>query len=232
MEINKKLVSLPNDWNKYLSDEMEKDYFKNLVSYLSNKYETSVIFPPIDNIYDALKYVTIDSVRFVLFGQDPYYRRGQANGLAFSLNKGVKLTPSLKNIFKEISLEYVYPIPNSGDLTPLAKQNVLLLNTVLTVEEGKPASHKNLGWDLFTSRIIQEIEKRRDNVIYLLLGNDALKKEKDIIHKNNIVYAGHPSPLNTSKDKPFINSNCFIKVNKLLKKYYNEEINFNLLNLE
>ena len=212
MKINKKLVSLPNDWNKYLSDEMEKNYFKNLVSYLSNKYETSVIFPPIDNIYEALKYVTIDSVRFVLFGQDPYYRLGQANGLAFSLNKGVKLTPSLKNIFKEISLEYFYPIPNSGDLTPLAKQNVLLLNTVLTVEEGKPASHKNLGWDLFTSRIIQEIEKRR--------------------HKNNIVYAGHPSPLNTSKDKPFVNSNCFIKVNQLLKKYYNEEINFNLLNLE
>ena len=232
MTISEYLTSLPNNWSTYLSEEINKDYFKKIISYLSINYKIKKIFPPIVNIYDALKYTSIDKVKLVIFGQDPYFRLHQANGLAFSLNKGVKLTPSLKNIFKEINNEYGYSIPTCGDLTPLAKQDVLLLNTILTVEEGKPSSHKFLKWDIFTSKIIQEIEKIRNNVVYLLLGNNALSKEKDITHKNNIIYAGHPSPLNTSKDKPFIGSNCFIEVNKLIKKYYNEEINFDLANLE
>ena len=230
--IYKELTTLPNNWDKYLSGEFKKDYFIKLVNFLVNEYSLKTIFPPCNEIYSALKLVSLEEVKLVIFGQDPYYKINQANGLAFSLNKGVKLTPSLRNIYKEIHNEYGYSIPVGGDLTKLAKQGVLLLNTSLTVVENNPGSHKNIGWNFFIDSIINLIEERRDNVVYLLLGNDAKNKAELIKHKNNIVYAGHPSPLNTSKTTPFIGSNCFKQVNKKIKEYYNLEINFDLASLE
>ena len=229
--IYKLLTTLPGSWNKYLSDEIKKEYFIKLANFLCNEYKTKNIFPPYSEVYNALKYVSLEEIKIVIFGQDPYYKINQANGLAFSLNKGVKITPSLRNIFKEISNEYGYEIPSSGDLTSLARQGVLLLNTTLTVVENNPNSHKSIGWNNFVDSIINVIENNRKNVIYLLLGNDAKKKEELIRNKDNIVYAGHPSPLNTSKKNPFIGSNCFKEVNKKIKKYYNLEINFDLANL-
>lgn len=231
-EIKDYLCNFPGEWNIYLSKEKEKPYFKNLVQILEKEYQEKIIYPPINKIYEAFKLVPFEKIKLVIFGQDPYYKPSQANGLAFSLDKGVKITPSLRNIFKEINYEYGFSIPICGDLSNLAKQGVLLLNSYLTVVQDKPNSHKNIGWDLFINEVINIIEEKRNDVIYLLLGNNAKEKEKYIKHKNNIVYAGHPSPLNTSKNTPFIGSNCFKKVNEKIKKYYGKELNFNLSDLE
>ena len=143
-----------NTFEKIIEQEKQKDYYKELIEFVDSEYKSKTIFPPKENIFEAFKYTPLDKVKVVILGQDPYHGEGEAHGLAFSVNHGIKIPPSLKNIYKEINLEYGYDIPNTGYLVNWAKQGVLLLNTVLTVEKDKPASHKAKGWEVFTDRII------------------------------------------------------------------------------
>lgn len=225
-EIINKLTTFPNTWNYYLKDEKNKGYFKKLVGFLVEEYQNKIIYPKINDIYNAFKYVNLEDIKLIIFGQDPYYSPNYANGLAFSVSKEIKKLPkSLVNIYKEIEIEYGKK-PSDGDLTYLAKQGVLLLNTCLSVEKDKPLSHSNIGWEIFINNVINLIEEKRDNVVYLLFGNKAKEKEKLIQNKKNIIKTAHPSPLSASRG--FFYSNCFINVNKRIKEIYDTEIIFSV----
>lgn len=203
------------NFQQFYALEKEKPYFKKLIAEINKRSLTSTIYPPSDQVFNAFKYCDLDQVRVVILGQDPYHQAGQAHGLSFSVNKGVKLPPSLRNIFKE--LEEDLKIKNvSGDLTPWAKQGVLLLNTTLTVEDSKPMSHQKLGWEEFTSNIIKLVSEQNEKVIFVLWGNHA-KQHLNLIdtHKHLVLMSAHPSPLSASRG--FFGSRVFSKINEHLE---------------
>ena len=212
------MVHIGNDWDNLLADEWEKEYYLKLRQILKKEYATQRIYPPMHDIFNALKYTSFEDVKVVIIGQDPYHGAGQAHGLCFSVQPGVTPPPSLKNMFKELNADLGLPEPANGELTRWAKQGVLLLNTVLTVREGQPTSHKGLGWEQVTDRIISELNKKETPVVFLLWGAHAQKKGELIT--NPIHYklqTVHPSPLSASRG--FFGCRHFSKTNALLQKH-------------
>lgn len=216
-----------NDWDDVLKDEFEKDYFKNLKDFLDKEYEEKTIYPAKENIFNALKYSSYKGTKVVILGQDPYHEPNQAHGLCFSVNKGVAIPPSLINIYKEIENDLGITPPDHGYLVDWAKQGVLLLNTVLTVRQGQANSHKGKGWENFTDRIVEELNKREEPMVFILWGANAKSKIELITNKNHFILAGaHPSPL--SAYKGFFGGGYFSKTNRFLEVTGQEPINWEL----
>ena len=218
-----KKVDIETSWYELLKDEFEKDYFLKLRQFIKNEYKTKQIFPHPKDIFKAFELTPVNDVKVVILGQDPYHGADQAHGLAFSVQENIKIPPSLSNIYKELYDDLNIPIKRSGNLEYWAKQGVLLLNSVLTVESGKANSHKNIGWEKFTESVISLISKKKEILVFLLWGNYAHKKE-DFIESNNhlILKSVHPSPL--SAYNGFFGSKHFSKANNFLKKNNIKEI--------
>lgn len=202
-----------NDWDEILSSEFNAPYFKALMEKVNAEYATGTVYPLKDEIFAAMKTVDYDKVKAVIIGQDPYHGAGQANGMAFSVNKGVPLPPSLQNIFKEIQNEYGAS-PDGGTLIGWAKQGVLLLNTVLTVREASPQSHSAYGWQQFTDAVIEACNKRSKPMVFLLWGSNAIAKKKFISAPHLVLESAHPSPL--SAYRGFFGCGHFRKANQFL----------------
>ena len=206
-----------NDWDIFLKDEFNKDYFKNLEEFVLNEYNTKTIYPPFGDIFNAFKLTPFSEVKVVILGQDPYHEKGQAHGLAFSTPPNRPIPRSLKNIFKEIANEYGYPIPDSGCLESWANQGVFLLNTVLTVEEGNANSHSKCGWQTFTNNVIKLLNKKESPIVFLLWGKQAEVKKELLNNPSHLVLVtSHPSPF--SARRGFFKSNHFKLANDFLKK--------------
>ena len=209
------MVHFGNDWDDLLKDEFEKEYYLSLREFLKTEYFTRRIYPPINDIFNALKYTSYSSTRVVILGQDPYHGYGQAHGLCFSVKEGTPPPPSLKNIFKELESELGIKEPGCGELVGWAKQGVLLLNTTLTVREASPQSHKGKGWEILTDRIIEIINQKNTPVVFILWGGNARAKKSLITNKKHLVLeCAHPSPL--SAYNGFFGCGHFIKANDFL----------------
>lgn len=218
-----------NDWDDILKDEFKKDYFNSLRDFLKDEYRHHTVYPAKENILEALKHTPYKDTKVVILGQDPYHGEGQAHGLAFSVQPGTRIPPSLLNMYKEIKNEYGYDIPNNGYLMPWADQGVLLLNNVLTVRGGEANSHKNRGWEKFTDKIIEDLNRREDPVIFVLWGNNAKEKEKLITGgQHYILKSAHPSPL--SANRGFFGNDHFKKINEILKSLGKKEIEWKIPN--
>lgn len=209
-----------NNWDIVLSDEYNKEYFKKIVEFVNNSYKEKTIFPPKSRILSALEMTDYDQVKVVILGQDPYHGIGEANGLSFSVNTGVKLPPSLRNIYKELYDDLGIIPSNNGNLECWAKEGVLLLNAVLTVEKDKPASHKNMGWEIFTDSIIKKLNDRKDPLVFILWGAFARSKKSFITNPNHlIIESSHPSPFSVNYgffgSKPFSRTNDFLRKNNI-----------------
>ena len=219
------MISFENDWDILLSEEFKKDYYLTLREFLKDEYRTKRIYPPMHDIYNALRYTSRKNTRIVILGQDPYHGYGQAHGLCFSVKEGVAFPPSLKNIFKELKSEYGFDEPETGELTGWAKQGVLLLNTTLTVREGQPQSHKGHGWEILTDKIISLVNEKDSPVCFMLWGGNARAKKSLITNPNHLVLeCAHPSPL--SAFNGFFGCNHFILANEFLKRNSFTEINW------
>lgn len=220
---------LNNDWDEVLKVVFEGDGFKKFYSVVENEYNTKTIFPPKDYIFNALKLTPYKNVKVVIVGQDPYHGVGEAHGLSFSVQKGIKVPPSLKNIYKELESDLVIPPYEEGDLTKWAQQGVLLLNAVLTVEKDKPASHRNLGWERLTDYIIKTLNNKEEPVVFILWGNFAKEKQKYITNpKHFVITSAHPSPF--SANYGFFGSKPFSKTNNFLKENGLEPVDWDLRN--
>ncbi len=216
-------VKIEKSWKKILNREFKKEYFNYLVTFLKDEYKNNIIYPPGKKIFSSFDYCPFDKVKVVIIGQDPYHGINQANGLCFSVNKEIRIPPSLFNIFKEIKSDVGIDIPNHGDLKRWAIQGVLLLNSVLTVRQNLPGSHSNKGWENFTDKVISIISKNKNNIVFLLWGSYAKSKLKNIDqNKHLILTSSHPSPF--SAYNGFFNSYHFSKTNKYLKKNNIREI--------
>ena len=217
-------------FSEILKEESKKDYYIKLHEFVENEYETKTIYPPKENIFFALENTPYEHIRVVILGQDPYHGVGEAHGMAFSVNPGIKVPPSLQNIFKELNSELGCYIPNNGYLLKWARQGVLMLNSVLTVEKDKPASHKNKGWEIFTDRIIEDINKKDTPVVFMLWGNFAKQKANLITTpKHLILTSSHPSPFSVRYG--FFGCNHFVKANEFLKKNNIPPINWQIDNI-
>ncbi|MVX62996.1 uracil-DNA glycosylase [Clostridium chromiireducens] len=206
---------LKNDWNNYLESEFQKDYYINLRKFLVNEYNSKVIYPNMYDLFNALHFTPYKNVKVVILGQDPYHGPNQAHGLSFSVNPGVKAPPSLINIYKELHTDLGCYIPNNGYLKRWADQGVLLLNTVLTVRAGEANSHKNKGWEEFTNKIIEILNKKDTPIVFILWGNNAISKTSLITNsKHYIIKSVHPSPLSAARG--FFGSKPFSKTNEFL----------------
>ena len=202
-------------WNEILAEEMQKDYYQELQAFVQKRRAEVRVFPEEKNVFNALELTPFESVKVVILGQDPYHGFGQAHGLSFSVQKGTPLPPSLKNIYKELQEDIGGEFPTEGDLSHWAKQGVLLLNTVLTVEEGNANSHKGKGWERLTNRLIDSLNELKHPVIFILWGKPAQDKEKLITNPNHVILkAPHPSPL--SAYRGFFGSKPFSRVNGIL----------------
>ena len=202
-------------WNEILAEEMQKDYYQELQAFVQKRRAEVRVFPEEKNVFNALELTPFESVKVVILGQDPYHGFGQAHGLSFSVQKGTSLPPSLKNIYKELQEDIGGELPTEGDLSHWAKQGVLLLNTVLTVEEGNANSHKGMGWERLTNRLIESLNELKHPVIFILWGKPAQDKEKLITNSNHVILkAPHPSPL--SAYRGFFGSKPFSRVNDIL----------------
>ncbi|MGN0177239.1 MAG: uracil-DNA glycosylase [Methanobrevibacter sp.] len=216
-----------NDWDLVLKDEFEKDYFLKIKEFIKKEYNTKTIYPPFEDVFNAFKLTPLSNVKVVILGQDPYHEEGQAHGLSFSTPEGRPIPRSLKNIFKEISSEYSYSIPESGCLEKWAKQGVFLLNTVLTVEKGNANSHSKCGWQTFTDNVINILNKQKQPIVFLLWGKQAEKKKELITNHNHLVLiTSHPSPF--SARRGFFGCNHFKLANEFLKENNIDEINWQL----
>lgn len=216
------LMNLNNSWNLILKDEFQKDYFKKLILFIKEEYINKTIYPKKEDIFRALSLTDYNDVRIVILGQDPYHGENEANGLCFSVNNGIRIPPSLKNIFKELKSDLNVERTNA-DLTDWAEQGILLLNTVLTVEKDKPFSHRNKGWEIFTDEIIKKLNERDKPVIFILWGSAAREKKVLITDSKHIIIESmHPSPF--SYKKGFKGSKPFIKANNYLKSVNYKEI--------
>ena len=221
------MVNIGNEWDALLADEFQKDYYKELRKFLISEYKTRNIFPPMNDIFNALKYTSYSDVKAVILGQDPYHGAGQAHGMCFSVKRGVMPPPSLQNIFKEIEGELGIPVPSHGELTDWAKNGVLLMNTALTVREGLANSHRAKGWEIFTDRVIELLNEREQPIVFLLWGGNARAKAKLITNpKHLILQCAHPSPL--SAYNGFFGCGHFIKTNEFLKKNNIEPIDWRI----
>lgn len=210
------------EWDKVLNEEMKKDYFKNLGIFVKQEYKEKQIFPPYENIFDALRFTDYDKVKVVILGQDPYHGLGEAHGLSFSVREGIKMPPSLLNIFKELYSDLGIKRTKS-DLTDWANEGVLLLNSIMTVEKDKPLSHKDKGWEVFTDNVIAKLNEREKPVIFVLWGNFARSKKILITNpQHKIIESAHPSPLSASRG--FFGSKPFSKINNYLKNMGELEI--------
>lgn len=216
-------VKIAPSWKKYLSNEFNADYFRQLIDFVRAEYQTQTVYPPGREIFRAFDCADFDDVRVVIIGQDPYHGPGQANGLCFSVRDGVTFPPSLRNIFKEIQKDLDKPIPKSGDLERWAQQGVLLLNATLTVRASAAGSHQNKGWEQFTDAVIKAISDNKANVVFLLWGAYAQKKG-EIIDRNKhlVLMSAHPSPF--SADRGFFGNKHFSKTNEYLKSKGLKEI--------
>ncbi len=209
------MVHIGNDWDTLLAGEFEKDYYRQLREFLKVEYFTRRVYPPMQDIFNALRYTPYADCRVVLLGQDPYHGAGQAHGLCFSVREGVPFPPSLENIFKELENELGIPAPASGELCGWAKQGVLLLNTTLTVREGMPQSHKDHGWEILTDKIISLINEKNSPVVFLLWGSNARSKKALITNPHHLVLeCAHPSPL--SAYRGFFGCGHFRRTNEFL----------------
>lgn len=204
-----------NYFKNIIEEESKKDYYKKLHEFVINEYNMKTIFPPKEKIFYALQTTPYDKVKVVIIGQDPYHGIGEAHGMCFSVNPGIKIPPSLMNIYKELNRDLGCKIPNNGYLVKWAKQGVLLLNSVLTVEKDKPASHQNKGWEFFTDRIIEELNKSQTPIVFLLWGNFAKQKARLITNKKHLILtSSHPSPFSVKYG--FEGCSHFSKANKFL----------------
>ena len=209
-------LNIENSWLKILENEMGKKYFQDLIYFIKNQYVDKICYPPSHLIFSAFNHCSLDNIKVVIIGQDPYHGPNQANGLCFSVDSKLKNPPSLINIFKEISDNLNCEIRQNGNLLDWSKQGVLLLNSVLTVEKGFPGSHSGKGWEIFTDYILKLISTNKKNVVFILWGGYAKKKENLITKKNNLILkAGHPSPLSANRGHWFGNKH-FIKCNDYL----------------
>ena len=219
------MVHLGNDWDDILADEWGKPYYQNLREILKREYATQRIYPPMHDIFNALRYTSFADTKVVIIGQDPYHGAGQAHGLCFSVKAGVMPPPSLKNMFKELQTDVGKPTPPTGELTDWARQGVLLLNTVLTVREGQPTSHKDIGWETFTDRVIAELNRKDTPVVFLLWGAHAQRKAQVITNPIHVKLATvHPSPLSASRG--FFGCRHFSKTNAILMQNGMSPINW------
>lgn len=204
-------------FREILDREKEKEYFKKLTEFIDKEYVTSIIYPPRDNVLNAMKYTPYKNVKVVIIGQDPYHGEGEAHGLSFSVNVGITIPPSLKNIYKELNRDLGCYIPNNGYLLKWAREGVLLLNSVLTVRKDTPGSHRGKGWETFTNEIISEINKKETPVVFMLWGNYAKEKRSLITNKNHLVLeTSHPSPFSVRNG--FCGCSHFSKANNFLKE--------------
>lgn len=223
------MVKLGNDWDEILENEFKKDYYLKIREFLKAEYSSKVIYPPMFDIFNALRYTSFESTRVVILGQDPYHEPGQAHGLSFSVKKGIKIPPSLVNIYKELKTDIGMEIPNHGELTSWAKQGVLLLNATLTVRQGLANSHQNIGWSIFTDNIIKALNESSKPVVFILWGGNARSKKKYISNPNHlIIESAHPSPL--SAYNGFFGSRPFSRTNEFLSKNGFKPINWNSIN--
>ena len=216
-----------NDWDEKLKIVWESPGFHKFMEKIKREYSTKTCYPKYENIFNALKMTPYKNVKVVIIGQDPYHGEGQAHGLSFSVQKGIAKPPSLQNIFKELENDLNIPINENGDLTKWAKEGVLLLNSILTVEKGKPLSHKDYGWQLLTDHIIKILNKKNTPIVFILWGSFTRKKKTLITNsKHLIIESAHPSPLSAYNgffgSKPFSKTNNFLKANKI------KEVDFKL----
>ena len=221
-------INLESSWLKVLKDEFEKPYMKNLSIFLNNeKKNNKIIYPPGSKIFNALNLTPFTSVKVIILGQDPYHGQNQANGLSFSVEIGNKIPPSLQNIFKELNSDLNILPSQHGDLSNWAKQGVLLLNTILTVESSKPSSHSNKGWEIFTDKILHSLSSLKDNLVFILWGKKAQEKISLIDEsKHKILKSPHPSPY--SANNGFFGSQPFSKTNFFLESKNIDKINWKL----
>lgn len=211
-----------NDWDSILKDEYEKEYFLNIKEKVRSEYKNKTIFPPADRVFYAFRMTSYKDTRVVILGQDPYHGVGEANGLCFSVNRGIKMPPSLKNIYKELYSDLGIE-RNDTDLSDWARSGVLLLNSVLTVEKDKPASHKFVGWEEFTDNVIKKLNEKEESIVFILWGNFAKGKMKCITNpKHLVISSAHPSPF--SVNYGFFGSRPFSKTNEFLRKNGLKEI--------
>ena len=219
-----------NDWQDLLEDEMKKDYYQKLRTFLIEEYRTKTIYPDMYDIFNALHLTPYKDVKVVILGQDPYHGPNQAHGLSFSVKPGVKIPPSLKNIYKELQDDLGCYIPNHGSLTKWAKEGVLLLNTSLTVRARQPNSHSNIGWEIFTDHIIELLNERKDPIVFILWGNNAIRKKALITNPwHYIITSPHPSPF--SANRGFFGSKPFSKTNKFLESIGKKPIDWQIENI-
>jgi len=214
-----------NSWSSFINPELKKEYFVALQSFIDAQYKEKTIYPKYDEIFRAFDLTPLEDVKVIVLGQDPYHGENQANGLAFSVTPTAKIPPSLKNIFKELVSDVGCDLPLSGDLSAWAKEGVLLINTVLTVEKSKANSHKAKGWEMFTDFIIKKLSVECENLVFVLWGNPSIKKASFIdANKHLVIKSPHPSPL--SSYRGFFGSKPFSKANDYLKLHHKKEINW------
>lgn len=223
-------VVLNNDWDQLLQEEFEKEYYQKLRLFLIQEYRSCTVYPDMYEIFTALKLTSYSDTKAVIIGQDPYHGPNQAHGLAFSVKPGVAIPPSLLNIFKELQSDLGCTIPDNGYLVPWAKQGVLLLNAILTVRANQPKSHRNRGWEQFTSRVIEILNEKNTPIVFLLWGNDAKQKAQMITNPRHLILtAPHPSPFSASHG--FFGCRHFSKANRFLDESGLEPIDWQIPNI-
>ena len=214
-------------WETWLKQEQEQAYYQELMQFLDQEYQEKQIFPPRTELFSAFQYCDMDQIKVVILGQDPYHEKNQAHGLAFSVRKGIKIPPSLRNIYKELQDDLNIAMPSHGCLIDWAKQGVFMLNAVLSVQEGKAGSHHNKGWETFTDHVIQTVNEQCESVVFVLWGAPAQRKQSLIdSNKHAVLCAPHPSPL--SAYRGFFGSKPFSQINDYLKAHQREEINWEI----
>ncbi|MCA1320359.1 uracil-DNA glycosylase [Bacillus tianshenii] len=215
------------NWSALFKEESEKDYYNELNQFINKEYESKIVYPPREDLFRAFRATSYEDVKVVIIGQDPYHGRGQAHGMSFSVQKGVTIPPSLRNMYKELQADLGIATPNHGYLMEWADEGVLLLNTVLTVRESEPNSHKGKGWERLTDAVISKLNERSRPVIFLLWGKHAEQKEKLINNSRHyVIKSPHPSPF--SANRGFFGSRPFSKVNGILKEMGEKEIDWQL----
>ncbi|MFR9676478.1 uracil-DNA glycosylase [Streptomyces sp. TR06-5] len=220
---------LPGDWQDVLGDELTKPYFDELTEFVEKERAAGPVYPPREEVFAALEATGFEKVKVLVLGQDPYHGAGQGHGLCFSVRPGVRTPPSLRNIYKELHADLGYPVPDNGCLTPWARQGVLLLNSVLTVREAEPNSHKNRGWEQFTDAVIRAVSRRERPAVFVLWGAYARKKFRLIdTDRHTVVEGAHPSPLSARK---FLGSRPFSRIDEALAEQGHDPIDWRIADL-